>query len=46
MQKFLEADILAEGLSMEIPIYIVTEGHEPPFFTHFFLWDPLKANVS
>lgn len=43
--KFLEADVLHEGLSVETPIYIVAEGHEPPFFTHFFNWDPLKANM-
>lgn len=44
-QKFLETDILAEGLSLEIPIYVVTEGYEPPFFTCFFAWDSLKANM-
>jgi len=38
-------DVLVEGLSLETPIYIVTEGHEPPFFTRFFEWDPSKANV-
>ncbi|GMY10606.1 villin-1 isoform X2 [Fagus crenata] len=43
--KFLEMDILVEGLSLETPIYIVTEGHEPPFFTCFFEWDPSKANM-
>ncbi|KAH9701669.1 Villin-1 [Citrus sinensis] len=44
-QKFLETDILVEGLSLETPIYVVTEGHEPPFFTRFFAWDPLKAKM-
>ncbi|KAK4606121.1 hypothetical protein RGQ29_000401 [Quercus rubra] len=43
--KFLEMDVLVEGLSLETPIYIVTEGHEPPFFTRFFEWDPSKANM-
>lgn len=43
--KFLETDILAEGLSLETPIYVVTEGHEPPFFTRFFAWDPSKAKM-
>ncbi|KAK9280361.1 hypothetical protein L1049_014050 [Liquidambar formosana] len=43
--KFIEADILAEGLSLETPIYVVTEGYEPPFFTRFFVWDSLKANM-
>jgi len=39
-------DVLVEGLSMNIPIYIVTEGHEPPFFTRFFSWDHSNENVS
>ncbi|XP_010256568.1 PREDICTED: villin-1 isoform X2 [Nelumbo nucifera] len=41
--KFLEKDILVEGLSLETPIYVVAEGHEPSFFTRFFEWDSLKA---
>ncbi|MBA0565002.1 hypothetical protein Golob_009902 [Gossypium lobatum] len=44
--KFLQTNILEEELSLEAPIYVVTEGHEPPFFTCFFEWDPSKANVS
>ncbi|OMO84328.1 Villin headpiece [Corchorus capsularis] len=43
--KFLETDILEEDLSLETPIYVITEGREPPFFTCFFEWDPLKANM-
>ncbi|GMI81723.1 villin 1 [Hibiscus trionum] len=43
--KFLQTDILEEQLSLETPIYVVTEGHEPPFFTCFFEWDPSKANM-
>ncbi|XP_021891713.1 villin-1 isoform X2 [Carica papaya] len=43
--KFLEIDILVEGLSLDAPVYVVTEGHEPPFFTRFFTWDPSKANM-
>ncbi|KAL3007243.1 hypothetical protein AAZX31_08G323400 [Glycine max] len=43
--KFLEMDVLVEGLSMNIPIYIVTEGHEPPFFTRFFSWDHSNENI-
>ncbi|GLT52033.1 hypothetical protein SLA2020_253960 [Shorea laevis] len=44
-QKFLETDILVEGLSLETPIYVIPEGHEPPFFTRFFEWDPSKMNM-
>ncbi|KAJ0084553.1 hypothetical protein Patl1_31125 [Pistacia atlantica] len=43
--KFLETDILVEGLSLETPIYVVTEGNEPPHFTRFFAWDPSKAKM-
>ncbi|XP_015873827.3 villin-1 [Ziziphus jujuba] len=43
--KFLEKDVLVEGLSSETPIYVVSEGHEPPFFTCFFEWDSSKANM-
>ncbi|XP_039041546.1 LOW QUALITY PROTEIN: villin-1-like [Hibiscus syriacus] len=43
--KFLQTDILEEQLSLETPIYVITECHEPPFFTCFFEWDPSKANM-
>ncbi|XVF46731.1 hypothetical protein PTKIN_Ptkin03bG0051900 [Pterospermum kingtungense] len=43
--KFLQTDILEEKLSLETPIYVISEGHEPPFFTCFFEWDPSKANM-
>ncbi|CAK8565915.1 unnamed protein product [Lathyrus sativus] len=43
--KFLEMDVLVEGLSVEVPIYVVMEGYEPPFFTRFFSWDHSKANI-
>ncbi|KAF5781889.1 putative villin/Gelsolin, ADF-H/Gelsolin-like domain superfamily [Helianthus annuus] len=41
----LEKDVLGECLSVDTPIYVVTEGHEPPFFTRFFGWDASKANM-
>ncbi|KAF8396928.1 hypothetical protein HHK36_018563 [Tetracentron sinense] len=43
--QFLETDILIKGLSLETPIYVVTEGHEPSFFTRFFAWDSSKARM-
>ncbi|KAI4306619.1 hypothetical protein L6164_029880 [Bauhinia variegata] len=42
--KFIEMDVLVEDLSLDIPIYIVTEGHEPLFFTRFFAWDHSKVH--
>ncbi|XP_042492503.1 villin-1 isoform X2 [Macadamia integrifolia] len=43
--KFLEMDILVEGLSLKTPIYVVSEGYEPSFFTRFFHWDSSKARM-
>ncbi|KAL3530874.1 hypothetical protein ACH5RR_010196 [Cinchona calisaya] len=42
--KFLEKDTVRR-LHSETPVYVVTEGCEPPFFTCFFEWDPSKANM-
>ncbi|RWR78783.1 villin-1 isoform X1 [Cinnamomum micranthum f. kanehirae] len=42
-KKYLESDILLGGLSLETAIYVITEGHEPSFFTRFFEWDSSKA---
>ncbi|PKI53561.1 hypothetical protein CRG98_026011 [Punica granatum] len=42
-EKFLERDFLLENLSREAPIYVVSEGSEPPFFTRFFTWDSAKS---
>ncbi|XP_075489360.1 villin-4-like isoform X2 [Primulina tabacum] len=42
-EKFLERDFLLEKLSLQTPIYIITEGSEPTFFTRFFSWDSTKS---
>ncbi|KAF9616275.1 hypothetical protein IFM89_029051, partial [Coptis chinensis] len=42
-EKFLQHDFLREKLSQEAPIFIITEGSEPPFFTRFFSWDSAKS---
>nr|VDC79379.1 unnamed protein product [Brassica rapa] len=42
-EKFIKHDFLLENLASETPIYIVTEGNEPPFFTRFFTWDSTKS---
>ena len=34
-----------EGLSLNVPLYKVTEGNEPCFFTTYFSWDQNKAVV-
>jgi gelsolin len=45
-QKFIGLDFLMENLSRETPIFIVSEGCEPEFFTRFFNWDSKKSMVS
>jgi hypothetical protein len=45
-QKFVVLDFLMENLACETPIFTVTEGSEPPFFTRFFTWDSAKSQVS
>ncbi|CAH8279986.1 unnamed protein product [Arabidopsis lyrata] len=44
-ENFLKHDFLLENLASETPIYIVTEGNEPPFFTRFFTWDSSKSGM-
>ncbi|KAL8135204.1 hypothetical protein AgCh_010025 [Apium graveolens] len=41
-EKFIERDFLLKNLSPLTPLYIVTEGSEPMFFTRFFDWDSNK----
>ncbi|XP_062226637.1 villin-4-like isoform X2 [Phragmites australis] len=42
-EKFLVLDFLMENLSRETPIFRVSEGCEPQFFTRFFNWDSTKS---
>ncbi|CAH9127618.1 unnamed protein product [Cuscuta epithymum] len=42
-QKYIGMASSLEGLSPNVPLYKVTEGNEPCFFTTFFSWDPAKA---
>ncbi|CAO2841806.1 unnamed protein product [Amaranthus hypochondriacus] len=44
-EKFVERDFLLEKLSPKVPIYVVMEGSEPPFFTRFFTWDSAKFSM-
>ncbi|XP_060186169.1 villin-2-like isoform X2 [Lycium barbarum] len=44
-QKYVELAASLEGLSPNVPLYKVTEGNEPCFFTTFFSWDPAKASA-
>eukprot|EP00267_Zea_mays_P048300 XP_020400860.1 villin-4 [Zea mays] len=44
-EKFIVHDFLMEKLSRETPIFIVSEGSEPQFFTRFFNWDSAKSHM-
>ncbi|KAJ8534232.1 hypothetical protein K7X08_007556 [Anisodus acutangulus] len=44
-QKYVKLATSLEGLSSDVPLYKVTEGNEPCFFTTFFSWDPVKATA-
>ncbi|OVA13838.1 Villin headpiece [Macleaya cordata] len=44
-QKYIDLASALEGLSPNVPLYKVTEGHEPCFFTTYFSWDSAKAIV-
>ncbi|GMY18854.1 villin-2 isoform X1 [Fagus crenata] len=45
-QKYIEMAASMEGLSLNVPLYKVTEGNEPCFFTTYFSWDNNKAIVQ
>ncbi|KAK9289591.1 hypothetical protein L1049_007747 [Liquidambar formosana] len=45
-QKYIDMATSLEGLSPSVPLYKVTEGNEPCFFTTYFSWDFSKATVQ
>ncbi|PRQ44743.1 putative villin headpiece, villin/Gelsolin, ADF-H/Gelsolin-like domain-containing protein [Rosa chinensis] len=45
-KKYIEMAASLDGLSPNVPLYKVTEGNEPRFFTTYFSWDLAKANVQ
>ncbi|MBA0552285.1 hypothetical protein Golob_023112, partial [Gossypium lobatum] len=45
-QKYIDMAASLEGLSPYVPLYKVTEGNEPCFFTTFFSWDSTQATVQ
>ncbi|XP_041999575.1 villin-2-like [Salvia splendens] len=44
-QKYVEMAGSLDGLAPNVPLYKVTEGNEPCFFTTYFSWDPAKASL-
>ncbi|KAK7336546.1 hypothetical protein VNO77_17089 [Canavalia gladiata] len=45
-QKYIDKAASLEGLSLHVPLFKVTEGNEPCFFTTYFSWDYAKAMVQ
>jgi hypothetical protein len=44
-QRYINLAGSLEGLSPKVPLYKITEGNEPCFFTTYFSWDSTKATV-
>ncbi|KAK9057719.1 hypothetical protein SSX86_022555 [Deinandra increscens subsp. villosa] len=44
-QKYIEWAEALDGLSPRVPLYKVTEGYEPCFFTTYFSWEPSKTLI-
>ncbi|XP_057547809.1 villin-3-like [Amaranthus tricolor] len=45
-QNYIQLAGSLEGLSPKIPLYRITEGNEPCFFTTYFSWEPAKGIVQ
>ncbi|XP_010504669.1 PREDICTED: villin-3 [Camelina sativa] len=45
-QRYIDLAGSLEGLSPKVPLYKITEGNEPCFFTTYFSWDSTKATVQ
>ncbi|XP_062117736.1 villin-3 [Humulus lupulus] len=45
-EKYIALAASLEGLSPNVPLYKVTEGNEPCFFTTYFSWDHAKASIQ
>ncbi|KAE9621679.1 putative villin headpiece, villin/Gelsolin, ADF-H/Gelsolin-like domain-containing protein [Lupinus albus] len=45
-EKYIDLAASLDGLFPHVPLYKVTEGNEPCFFTTYFSWDHAKATVQ
>ncbi|XP_048320848.2 villin-3 isoform X1 [Ziziphus jujuba] len=45
-EKYIELAASLDGLSPKVPLFRITEGNEPCFFTTYFSWDHLKATIQ
>nr|XP_043611110.1 villin-3-like [Erigeron canadensis] len=44
-QKYIERAENLDGLCPRVPLYKVTDGNEPSFFTTYFSWEPAKTLI-
>ena len=44
-QKFLDHLVSTEGRSKDTTLLRISEGFEPPMFTAYFRWEPIKEAV-
>ncbi|KAK8570763.1 hypothetical protein V6N13_103167 [Hibiscus sabdariffa] len=45
-QKYIDRAASLDGLSPNVPLYKVTDGNEPSFFTTFFSWNHNRATMQ
>ncbi|KAK8633179.1 hypothetical protein V6N13_014027 [Hibiscus sabdariffa] len=45
-QKYIDRATSLDGLSPNVPLYKVTDGNEPSFFTTFFSWNHSRATMQ
>ncbi|KAJ8900010.1 hypothetical protein K2173_024122 [Erythroxylum novogranatense] len=45
-QKYIDMAASLDGLPLNVPLFKVSEGIEPSFFTTYFSWDLTKATVQ
>ncbi|CAL9231892.1 unnamed protein product [Arabidopsis halleri] len=43
VQRYIDLAVSLNALSPKVPLYEITEGNEPCFFTIYFSWDSTKA---
>ncbi|XP_024403822.1 villin-3 isoform X2 [Physcomitrium patens] len=43
-KKYIERAARLDGILQDVPIFMITEGNEPMFFTTFFSWDSSKVH--
>ncbi|XP_020877592.1 villin-3 isoform X1 [Arabidopsis lyrata subsp. lyrata] len=45
VKRYIDLMVSLNALSPKVPLYEITEGNEPCFFSTYFSWDSTKATV-